>query len=367
MLRFDLSQLLLGMASVSSRIEDLVFTVGRPPLVRIDGEIRPVKMGSLDRLAPFHTEMVVLHLLSAAPQAAARLRERGAASFIYPIPGKSRFRASIFSQRGSFGAVLRAIADGVPTLADLGLVKEFEDVLEERAGIILVNGPAGSGRSTTMAAVLNELNQTRACHIVTVEDPIEFLHRHARAVVHQREVGQDTPSAAAGLEDALYQGAQVIVLSEVTDRDAAALALEAAEAGHLVVTSVRGLDTGTALERFVGFFEGEEQERACRHLTFSLKLCVTQRLVPKIGGGRVLAAEIWRSLPTTRELLQNGQLASQVIADLLRDASAFGCCPLDLSLERLVREGGVEAGAALAEAVAPRQLELRLMGLEGMS
>jgi len=366
MLRFDVSQLLTSMASISPRVQDLLFSVGRPPMVSIDGSIRAARIDGLERMTPFHTEMVVLHLLRSAPHAAPTVRERGAASFTFSVPGKPRFRASVFQQRGSFAAVLRTIPDGVTRLDKLGLTDDLGWVVDEvSSGIILVNGPAGSGRSTTMAALLEEFNHRRPCHIVTVEDPIELLHRHSKAVVHQREVGQDTPSLRAGIEDCLRQGADVIMLSAVPDRETAAVMLEAAETGLLILASVRGLDTGSALRRLVSLFDADERPAACRQLARSLKVSFTQRLLPGVSGGRVLVAELWRNLPTTRKLLQQGELASLAIADVLRDASAFGARPFDLTLERYVRSGVLDPGVAMAQAVAASQLELRLMDLQG--
>lgn len=364
MLGFDVSRLLDRMCEVSPRVQDLIFAVGKAPLVTVDGEMRPVTLDGVERLTPFQVEMVALHLLVAAPHAAATVRERGAASFTFPVPGRSRYRVSVFLQRGSFAAVLRAIPSGTPRLAQLGLEQQLADIADVRTGIVLVNGPAGSGRSTTIAGLIEEINHRRSCHVITVEAPIEFLHAHGQAVVHQREVGPDTPSLRAGLEDALQQGADVIVLSELPDAETALLALEAAETGHLVISSLRGLDTGSALRRLTGLFEMDEREAVCHQLARSLSLSFTQRLIAKPSGGRQLVAEVWRSLPTTREQLDQGEMASAKIADALRDAAAFGTMPFDLALERLVRDGKVDRDVAMAEAVVPHQLELRLMDFE---
>lgn len=366
MLGFDVGALLVKMLAVSSRVQDIVFAVGKPPLVTVDGRHQPVPLEGLEQVTPFHSEMIVLHLLAMAPHAARTVRERGAASFSFSVPGVPRFRASVFQQRGSFAAVLRAIPPRPPRLAELGLAEGLGDALDERAGVVLVNGPSGSGRSTTMAALVEELKERRPCHIVTVEAPIEFLHRHGPAIVHQREVGPDTPSLRAGLEDALRLGADVLVVSQLADRETAALALEAAETGHLVLTSVRGLDTGSALRRLVGLFEPRERRAVSQQLARSLRLSFTQRLVTRPAGGRRVVAELWRNLPSTRRLLERGELSSQAIADALRDAVEFGVEPLDAALEKAVRAGEIGREAALAEAMEPRQLELRLLDLGGV-
>lgn len=365
MLGFDVGALLVRMLAVSPRVQDVVFAVGKPPLVTVDGGFQPVDLEGLERMTPFHNEMIVLHLLAMSPHAARAVRDRGAASFSFSVPGVPRFRASVFQQRGSFAAVLRAIPPRPPQLAELGLARAFADVLDERAGIVLVNGPSGSGRSTTMAALVEAIKERRPCHIVTIEAPIEFLHQHGPAIVHQREVGPDTPSLHAGLEDALRQGADVLFVSQLADRETAALALEAAETGHLVVTSVRGLDTGSALRRLVGLFEPRSRRGVSQQLARSLRLSFTQRLVARRAGGRRVVAEVWRNLPSTRRLLERGELGSQPIADALRDAIEFGVEPFDWALERCVRGGDVARDTALAEAVEPRQLELRLIDLGG--
>jgi twitching motility protein PilT len=364
MLRFDVSQLLVSLVSVSSRVQDLIFSVGKPPLVAVDGKIKAARLEGLEHLTPFHTEMIIVHLLRNAPGRAPALAERGAVSFTFSIPGKPRFRASVFQQRNSYAAVIRAIPEGMPRLDKLELAEDLGWIVDElRSGIVLINGPSGSGRSTTIAALLEEINHRRACHIVTVEEQIEFMHRHAEAVVHQREVGTDTPSLREGLEDSLRQGADVIMLSGVPDRESASLMIEAADTGHLVITSVRGLDTGSALRRLVSLFDSEEHGSVCRQLARTLKVSFTQRLLPSKEGGRALATEVWRNLPTTREQLFKGEISSQAIGDVLRDAAAFGARPFDMSLEVLVRANKVNRDLAIGEAVVPKQLELRLLDI----
>ena len=257
-LNFELPKFLAGIMGAAPRAGDVLLAVGCPPQVQVDGSLVRLPVSGLERLTPFQTEAVVLHLLAMAPHAAAvRVREEGAAHFAYSVPGVSRFRVAVFSQRGTYAVSLRTIPERPPSLAELGLLPALREACHERNGVVLVNGPTGSGRTTTLAAMLAELNGSRACHVVTVEDPIEFLFRHGTATVNQREVGTDTPSLARGLADALRQGAQVLLVSEVRGSDEARLLLEAAETGHLVLTSVRGFDTASALLRLLSLFPPE--------------------------------------------------------------------------------------------------------------
>ncbi len=361
MLNFDLPNFLASIMTAAPRAGDVLLAVGCPPQVRSDGQLVRLKMDGLDRLTPFQTEAVMLHLLAMAPPAvAARVRTDGAAHFAYSIPSVSRFRVAVFSQRGTFAVSLRTIPERPPTLADLGLPPSVADACGERNGIVLVNGPAGAGRTTTLAAMIGEVNRERACHVVTVEDPIEFLHRHGKATVNQREVGTDTPSLARGLADALRQGAQVLLVSEVREREEARLLLEAAETGHLVMTTLRGFDTASALLRLLSLFPAEERPEARSRLARTLRWSFTQQLLAQRDGRRPVV-EVWRATRATIAHLADGPLDSATLADLLRDGEREGLMGFDRELEARVRRGGMEIEGAVANAVLPRQLELRLL------
>jgi len=260
--------------------------------------------------------------------------------------------------------VLRTIPGEVPPLHDLGLPGAVGEACRERAGIVVLCGPAGSGRTTTAAAMVAEINHTRRCHIVTIEDPIEFLHRHDLAVVNQRQVGIDTPSLSVGLSDALRQGAQVVVASEAHSPEEARLVLEVAETGHLVLTTVRGLDTASGLVRLLSLFGPDERADARMRLARVLRAVFTQRLLPH-RDGRQPVVEVWRPTRGAVRLLEEGLLDSTAFADVLRDGEAEGSVPFDRELERRVRAGLLEPDAALAAAVLPRQLELRLQDVYG--
>ncbi len=363
-LSFDLPRFLADTEDAAPGTGDLLFAVGRPPQVLGDGTLEPLGVHGLERLSPFQTEAVVLHVLALAPQrVGAQLRETGAASFAYSVPGVSRYRASVFSQRGTFAVTLRKIPEQVPRLADLGLPEALSQIPHERAGIVILNGPAGSGRTTTLAAVVEEINSSRACHVLSVEDPIEFLHRHDRATVNQREVGIDTPSLAAGLEDGLRQGAQVLLVSEVHTEEEARLLLEAAETGHLVLTSLRGFDTASGLLRLLSLFPRDERDEARTRLARTVRWCVTQQLVAHVDGRRPVV-EIWRGTRAATAFLAGAEPDPSMTADFLRDGEHEGQRGFDRELERRVRAGELDLDVAVAHAVAPRQLELRLFDLQ---
>ncbi len=368
MLHFDLPRFLSETLAAAGVGGDLLFTVGSPPQILVDGGIRPVPLPGLERLTPFQTEAMVVHLLAMAPgNAANRWREHGAAHFAYSVPGVSRFRAAVFSQRGSCAVTMRAIPERVPDLEALQLPAGVREACGERSGIVLVNGPTSSGRTTTLAAMIGEINATRACHVETIEDPIEYLHRHGMATVNQREVGIDTPSLAQGLADGLRHGAQVLMVSSISSPEEARLVLEAAETGHLVLTSMRGLDTATALARLLCLFPPGEREEARSRAARTLRWSFTQQLVPHRDGRRPVV-EVWRATRATVAHLMEGNLEPSAVADLLRDGENQSLVAFDRALERSVRAGLMARETALAVAAAPRQLELRLLDVrEGQS
>ena len=360
MLNFDLPGF-LGTLVAGSPGGDVLLAVGQSPQVQAGGGLVRLEVPGIERLSPFQTEAVVLHLLAQAPpSAAARVRQEGAAHFAYSVSGLNRFRAAVFTQRGTFAVVLRSIPARVPELDEIGLPAAMHEACRERNGVVLVNGPAASGRTTSLAALVGEINATRACHVVTVEDPIEFLHRHAAATVNQREVGADTPSLAVGLAGALRQGAQVILASEPRDAEQGRLLLDAAETGHLLLSTVRGSDTASAVRRFLSLFPADERPEVRTRLAQVLRWSFTQQLVPHRDGRRPVV-EVWRTTRTTSAHLAEGPLDSATLADVLRDGEPEGLLGFDRDLERRVRTGELEIGAALEHAVLPQQLELRLL------
>ena len=360
MLNFDLPGFLDVLRGEARGGGDILLSVGSPPRVVVEDRLVRVALPGLEQLTPFQTETVVVHLLGKAPPSVAvRIREDGAAHFAYSVPGTGRFRAAVFCQRGSYAVALRSIPESLPTLETSGLPDTVRQACREHSGIVLVNGPAGAGRTTTLAAMIAEINRTRACHIVTVEDPIEFLHRHECAVVNQRQVGLDTPSLVKGLGDGLRQGAQVLMASEVHTDEEAHLLLEAAETGHLVLSTVRGLNTASALSRFLSLFPIEDRAEARVRLARALRWCFSQRLVQHHDRRRPVL-EVWRATDASAAHLESGSLDPASFADVLHDGEADGMVEFDRDLERRVNGGELDRRQALAVAIQPRRLDDRL-------
>ncbi|MFZ5786602.1 MAG: type IV pilus twitching motility protein PilT, partial [Acidobacteriota bacterium] len=316
MLNLDLPGVLGAIVASAPRAGDVLLAVGCPPQVQVEGELVRIPVAGLERLTPYQTEAIVVHLLALAPPSSAvRVRQEGAAHFSYSVPGLNRFRVAVFSQRGSFAVSLRMIPDRVPALAELGLPDAMAEACRERSGVVLVNGPAGSGRTTSLAAMVAEVNRGRACHVVTIEDPIEFLHRHEKATINQREVGVDTPSLAHGISEAMRQGAQVVLAGEVRGREEARLLLDAAETGHLVMTTLRGLDTVSAVLRMLSFFAIEERSEVRSRLARALRWSFAQRILQHAEGRRAVV-EVWRGTRAAAAHLAEGPLDSAAMAEV---------------------------------------------------
>src|SRR5580704_16260048 len=249
--------MLLAMLGVSSKVSDLILSPGSFPMVELSGELSPVKISGMGPLTPEDTRRIAYELIGDSQQATDSLQSQGSCDISYRVPGHCRFRVNIFQQRGSHAIVMRVIPQAIPTLASLNLPPQLADL---QNGIVLVTGPTGSGKSSTLAAVLDRINETHAYHILTIEDPIEFMHRHKRSIVHQRELHSDTPSFALALRAALRQAPKVILVGEMRDKETIEIALEAAETGHLVLSTLHTTDASKTVERIIGVFPLAEQQ-----------------------------------------------------------------------------------------------------------
>ncbi|MBN2371480.1 MAG: PilT/PilU family type 4a pilus ATPase [Vicinamibacteria bacterium] len=357
---FELDPLLEAMLDAAPAVSDLNLSVGRPPQVEIDGQLQAVSFAGLERLQPYQTELVAMRLLANKRELAERLVRTGSVDLSYSIPRRTRFRVNVFSQRGTFSIVLRVIPDRIPTIEELKLPSPVATIAEERAGIVLVTGPTGSGKSTTLAAIVDRLNRDKAVHIITIEDPIEYLHPHKKATVNQREIGADTPDFTLALRAALRQSPKVILLGEMRDAETIATALEAAETGHLVLSTLHTIDAAKTVDRIVGVFpEGEERQIRTRFAQ-SFRWIVSQRLVPRIGGGRVAVCEILRSNSRTREYVLEGERRGKSLLDAMHDGELEGMQTFDGELERLIESGIVARDVGLSYATSRADLQLRL-------
>jgi twitching motility protein PilT len=352
--------LIAAMLDSGAGISDLIFSPGRPPQVERHGELTPVAVPGCAVMRATDTVAVARDLIRGNEHTLRILHEQGACDFSYSLPERTRFRVNVFRQRGSFAVVMRVIASRIPSLAELGLPASLQDVVSLKNGIVLVTGPTGSGKSSTLAAIIDRINETRAEHILTIEDPIEFLHPHKKGTVHQRELHSDTPTFAAALRGALRQAPKVILVGEMRDRETIDIALTAAETGHLVFSTLHTIDASKTVERIVGAFDAGEQHTVRSRLAASFRYFISQRLVPKQGGGRMAVLEILKSTMRTRDYLQAGEVEGRTLLDAMRDGELEGMQYFDGELEKLIRAGTVSMVTGLLHATNAGNLRVQL-------
>ncbi|HWX24036.1 MAG TPA: PilT/PilU family type 4a pilus ATPase [Vicinamibacteria bacterium] len=357
---FDLDPLLETMLDAAPDISDLNLSVGRPPQVEVDGALRPVSYAGIERLLPYQTELIAMRLLAGKRELAERLVRTGSTDLSYSLARRTRFRVNVFAQRGSYSIVLRVIPNRVPTIEELGIPEHLNNIVNERNGIVLVTGPTGSGKSTTLAAIINKLNREKAIHIITIEDPIEYLHPHQKGTINQREVGADTVTFALALRAALRQAPKVILVGEMRDVETISTALEASETGHLVLSTLHTVDAAKTIDRIIGVFPKNEERQIRTRFSQSFRWIVSQRLVPRIAGGRVAVCEILRSTARTRDYVQEGEREGKSLTDAMTDGVLEGMQTFDYELERLINSGVVDPEVALSYATNRTNLQLRL-------
>ena len=358
----ETDSLLAAMLRSHEQVSDLVFSPGRLPQVEIFGQLTTVQSPGLSPLTADDTRRIASDLIGSNKQAIASLREQGSCDVSFALPGLARFRVNVFIQRGSCAVVMRVIPTTIPDLASLGLPAQLAEIATLRDGIVLVTGPRGSGKSSTLAALLDLINREHVCHIITIEDPIEFLHNHKRATIHQRELHSDTPSMPLALRAALRQAPNVIFVSELRDRETVEMALEAAETGHLVLSSLNTLDTVQTWERIAGFFSVPEQSGIRVRLAKAVRYVASQRLLPRRDGRqRVPAVEILKMRPGTMEGADGNEFSSQTVLQTLKNGSSEGMQHFDGEIEKLVRANIVDLKTAMSYATDPQQLRQALL------
>jgi len=359
---FSTPALLAAMLKASPKISDLFFSPGKPPLVEISGKLFPT--GGARVLNSDDTRRIASDLIGNNQHAIDNLKELGSCDVSYSLPGAYRFRINIFMQRGSCAVVMRVIPGKIPNFESLNLPAELGKIVALRNGIVLVTGPTGSGKSSTLAAIIDKINTEQSYHVLTIEDPIEFLHLHKNCIVHQRELHSDTPSFALALRAALRQAPKVILVGEMRDRETIEIAMEAAETGHLVLSTLHTIDASKTVERIVGVFPMAEQHTMRNRLAKSFRYIVSQRLIPrKDGTGRVAAMEILKSTLRTREYVEKGEADGKTLLDAMRVGSNEGMQSFDGDIERLIREGTIDMETGLAYATNPGNLQLELSDL----
>lgn len=361
---FELPPIIERMLLVSDKISDLNFSVGQPPQVEINGKLTPVQPLGLQRLTPYQTEIIAMALMSGNPEAAERLAKTGTADLSYSLPSRTRFRVNIFQQRGTYSIVMRVIPTEVPTLKSLGLPSQLAGISELRNGIVLLTGPTGSGKSSTLAAVIDLINESKHYHVITIEDPIEFLHTHKNSTINQREVGSDTRDFPSALRAALRQAPKVILIGEMRDFETTEIALEAAETGHLVLSTLHTIDASKTVDRIIGLYPKNEEQVIRTRLSQTFRYIVSQRLIPRADGkGRVAAVEILRSSPRTREYIESGESEGKSLLDAMRDGKLDGMQDFDTVIKDLIQRKVVTMEDGLAFATNQNNLLLALKGL----
>ena len=354
---------LATMLKVSPSVSDLIFSPGRPPQVELSGQLTPVKVEGLPMLSAEDTVRIATDLIGTNKQAFEKLRSEGSCDISYSLARLARFRVNIFTQRGSCAIVMRVIPTNIPNLATFNLPPQLEDITKLKNGIVLVTGPTGSGKSSTLAAIVNLINEEQAIHIVTIEDPIEFLHPHKKSTIHQRELHSDTPSFSLALRAALRQAPKVILVGEMRDKETIEIALEAAETGHLVFSTLHTTDAAKTVERIIGVFPLNEQHVIRVRFSKAFRYIVSQRLIPKKGGGRLAAIEILISTMRTREYVERGESEGKSLLDAMRDGTLEGMQHFDMVIEKLVREGAIEIETGLVYSTNPGNLRLQMRDL----
>ena len=330
MRRNELDYLLGTMLDSHPNVSDLLFTVDKPLQVESAGLLVPVQCNpSLDKLTPFQTESVAMNLVGHSASLLDDLLRTGSCDASYTLINKARFRINVFCQRGHYSVVLRKLNTEIPSLSSLSLPEIFHQVAKEKTGMVLVTGATGSGKSTTLAAIVDEINETKPVHVVTLEDPIEFIHSQKKATINQRELGADFDTFPGGLRAALRQAPKVILVGEMRDRPTVEIALNAAETGHLVFSTLHTIDAGLTINRILGMFETEEQEQVRIRLADTLRWVVSQRLAPKIGGGRFPLIEIMGSNLRTKESISQGESEGKSFYEIIEASQPFGWSTFD--------------------------------------
>src|SRR5579864_8786895 len=348
MRRPELDYILGSMLDSQPEVSDLLFTVDKPLQVESFDELKPVTMDSpIEKLSPFQTEMVALNLVGDNQWHLIDLIRRGSCDTAYTLADKARFRINIFSQRNNYSIVLRKLNTVIPTLEWLKFPEIIKQIPREKTGLVLVTGATGSGKSTTLAAVLNEINHTKPVHIITLEDPVEFVHPHDKATFNQRELGTDFDTFSNGLRAALRQAPKIVLVGEMRDRETVKIALSAAETGHLVLSTLHTIDAGQTINRILGMFEPEEQEQIRARLADTLRWVLSQRLVPKADGGRYAMLEIMGSNLRTQETVRLGESEGKSFYEIIEASQPFGWRTFDYSALEAYEQGKITEETAL--------------------
>lgn len=355
-----------AMLGMGKNVSDLIISPGRPAQVELSGKLVPVPVPGVTALSPADTARIAGDLIGQNKVALEQLKTEGSADLSYALPGKSRFRVNIFKQRGTYAVVMRVIPTKIPSFEDLHLPDALKAIPHLKNGIVLVTGPTGSGKSSTLAAIIDMINSNYAEHVITIEDPVEFMHPHKKATIHQRELHSDTPSFALALRAALRQAPKVILVGEMRDKETIEIALTAAETGHLVFSTLHTIDASKTVERIVGVFPMADQEAIRQRLAASFRYFISQRLLPKKdGSGRVAVLEILKSTMRTRDYVEKGETEGRSLLDAMKDGALDGMQYFDGEIEKLIRSGVIDMDTGLGFASNAGNLRLQISDLAG--
>lgn len=360
----DVAPIIEQMLLISDNVSDLNFSCGQKPQVEINGTLYPATPLGLGRLTAYQTETIAMAILRDNPDAARQLAKTRTADLSYALPGKCRFRVNIFQQRNSYSIVMRVIPHDIPSFEQLNIPLQLKEICNIRNGVVLLTGPTGSGKSSTLAAIIDQINETKSYHIVTIEDPIEFLHNHKKSTINQREVGADTRDFASALRAALRQAPKVILVGEMRDLETTEIALEAAETGHLVLSTLHTIDASKTIDRIIGLYPKNEERVIRTRLAQTFRYIVSQRLIPRADGkGRIAAVEIMKSNPRTREYIEKGESEGKTLLDAIRDGEIDGMQDFDSVIKKMIEEKVITLEDGLSYATNQNNLLLQLKGL----
>jgi twitching motility protein PilT len=347
----EIDHILTRMLESNVEISDFILTVDKPFQVEAAGQLVRVELRPhFEKLTPFQTEIFALNLINNDHRLLERLIKEGSCDLSYELPGVARFRVNIFSQRGHYSIVLRKLETQIPTCAELLLPEAFYRVASEKNGIVLVTGATGSGKTTSLAAVINEINEKYSLHIITLEDPIEYTHTQKMATINQRELGKDFDNFANGLRAALRQAPKIIFVGEMRDRESVEIALNASETGHLVLSTLHTIDAGQTINRILGMFPVDEENQIRTRLADSLRWIICQRLLPKVGGGRVAAFEALSTSLRVKDVILHGESGDKTFSDIIHQGKTFGMITFDYCIVDLFEKGLITEATAIAYA-----------------
>jgi twitching motility protein PilT len=348
MTKAELDYMLGTMLDSNKNVSDLNITADKPLQVESNGELVGVAIEpAVDRLTPFQTETIALNLMGRNRRLTEDLIRTGSCDCSYALGQKARFRVNIFTQRGHYTVICRKLSTEIPSVDQLNLPPVFHTVAREKTGLVLVTGATGSGKSTTLAALLNELNETKSIHIVTLEDPVEFVHPQKKATFNQRELGNDFSTFANGLRAALRQAPKVILVGEMRDRETVEIGMSAAETGHLVMTTLHTINAGQTINRIVGMFDQVEEKQIRIRLAETIRWIVSQRLLPKVGGGRIAALEIMGNNLRVKEAIEHGESEGKTFYEIIEAAGSFGWKTFDMAMMELFEQNRITEETAL--------------------